>query len=73
MMNKKISYSEAFKELQAIVKKMEEGDIGIDELSEKVKRAAVLIEICKTKIMHTEEDVQKILDELDQSERETNS
>ena len=41
----------------------------IDELSEKVKRAAQLIKICKSKLSTTEEDVNKILRELDMTDR----
>jgi exodeoxyribonuclease VII small subunit len=63
------NYSEAFDELQQIVSEIEEGQISVDELSEKVKRAALLIKICKTKLASTEEDVNKILKELD-AERE---
>lgn len=63
---KDLSYSEAFAELQQIVSDMEEGEIGIDELSEKVKRAASLIDICKKKLHHTEEDVKNILKELEE-------
>ncbi len=63
---KNLSYSEAFEELQQIVQDMEEGEISIDELSEKVKRAATLIGICKKKLHHTEEDVKKILKELEE-------
>jgi exodeoxyribonuclease VII small subunit len=44
---------------------METGNINIDELAIKVKRAAELIKICKSKLKATELDVQKILDELD--------
>jgi exodeoxyribonuclease VII small subunit len=58
------NYSEAFDELQQIVSEIEEGQISVDELSEKVKRAALLIKICKTKLASTEEDVNKILKEL---------
>lgn len=58
------NYSEAFEELQQIVSEIEEGTITIDELSEKVKRAALLIKICKTKLTTTEEDVNQILKEL---------
>jgi exodeoxyribonuclease VII small subunit len=42
----------------------------VDELSEKVKRAAVLIKICKTKLVSTEEDVARILKELEKSTEE---
>ena len=61
----KINYVEAFEELKGIVSKIEEGQISIDELSEKVKRASKLIQICKTKLTTTEEDVNKILEELE--------
>lgn len=64
-MSDKINYADAFKELQEIVSQIEEGEISVDELSEKVKRAAKLIKICKTKLTTTEEDVDKILKELD--------
>jgi len=58
-------YTDAFEELQLIVREIEEGQISVDELSEKVKRAAFLIKICKTKLTSTEEDVNKILRDLD--------
>lgn len=67
-MNDKISYTEAFEELQQIVNEIEEGEISVDELSEKVKRAAYLINICKTKLSSTEEDVNRILKELENGE-----
>lgn len=59
------NYTEAFDELQSIVTEIEQGEISVDELSEKVKRAALLIRICKSKLMTTEEDVNVILKELD--------
>ena len=63
-MNENPSYTEAFKELQEIVTEIEQGEISVDELSEKVKRASKLISICKNKLATTEEDVNKILKEL---------
>lgn len=64
-MSDKPNYTEAFEELQQIVSEIEEGQISVDELSEKVKRAALLINICKAKLSATEEDVNKILKDLD--------
>ena len=64
-MSNKINYEEAFNELQEIVEEIEKGEISVDTLSEKVKRAALLIKICKTKLSSTEEDVNKILKELE--------
>lgn len=65
-MKDKMNYTEAFEELQTIVAEIEDGEISVDELSEKVKRAALLIKICKSKLTSTEEDVNKILKELDE-------
>jgi len=64
-MEEKITYTAAFEELQIIVVEIEKGEITVDELSEKVKRAAELIKICKEKLSSTEEDVNKILKEMD--------
>ena len=61
-----INYAHAFEELQAIVTEIELGQITVDVLSEKVKRASELIAICKTKLTSTEEDVNQILKELEQ-------
>ena len=66
------NYTEAFTELQKIVSEIEGGEISVDELSEKVKRAAQLIKICKTKLTTTEEDVNKILKELDKTTKDEN-
>jgi exodeoxyribonuclease VII small subunit len=62
-----MSYTEAFEELQHIVSEIESGEISVDELSEKVKRATYLIRICKTKLTSTEEDVSRILKDLEGS------
>jgi len=66
-MSEKQNYAEAFAELQEIVSEIELGEISVDELSEKVKRASLLIKICKSKLATTEEDVNKILKELESS------
>ena len=63
-------YTEAFEELQEIVSDMEDGNISVDELAEKVKRASILIRICKAKLSATEGDVQKILKELEEDKTE---
>jgi len=63
--SKEIKYTEAFDELQQIVVDIEDGEITVDELSIKVKRASELIKICKKKLSATEEDVNLILQELE--------
>jgi exodeoxyribonuclease VII small subunit len=64
-MSEEIKYTDAFDELQQIVQEIEEGEITVDELALKVKRAALLIKICKSKLTTTEEDVNEILKELE--------
>lgn len=64
MKDSKLTYEAAYKELESIISDIEEGEIGVDVLSEKVKRAAELIAFCKQKLAATETDVQKILDDL---------
>lgn len=69
-MDEGYQYTEAFAELQTIVVEIERGDISIDELSQKVKRAATLIAVCKAKLTATEADVSAILATLKQTEPE---
>lgn len=65
-MKSEITYTAAFDELKTIVQEIESGDISVDDLSLKVKRATELIKVCKSKLTQTEEDVQKILKELEE-------
>ncbi|SEF82394.1 exodeoxyribonuclease VII small subunit [Flavobacterium urumqiense] len=64
-MEEKLNYTNAFEELQEIVTEIEQGEISVDELSAKVKRATTLIKFCKLKLTTTEEDVNSILKELE--------
>jgi exodeoxyribonuclease VII small subunit len=64
-MSENIDYTTAFEELQMIVSEIEQGEISVDELSSKVKRATELIKICKDKLTTTEEDVNNILKQLE--------
>ncbi|MDD2982238.1 MAG: exodeoxyribonuclease VII small subunit [Crocinitomicaceae bacterium] len=65
-MSEEIKYTDAFEELQDIVREIEDGEISVDELSIKVKRAAFLIKVCKSKLTSTEEDVNEILKDLEE-------
>jgi exodeoxyribonuclease VII small subunit len=64
-MGTKITYTEAFTELQEIVREMENAEIGIDELDAKVKRASVLLKICREKLYKTEQNVLETLKAID--------
>ena len=65
-----MNYTEAYEELQQLVQYMESGQINVDELALKVKRASELIKICKVKLHETEADVQKILKDLEETSNE---
>jgi len=60
-MSKEIKYEAAFAELQAIVRKMENDELDIDQMSEQLKRAQELIKLCKDKLTKTDEEIKKIL------------
>lgn len=66
-----MQYNEALEELKTLVSQIERGDISVDALSEKVKRAKELLKICQAKLSQTEEDVSAILKELEKKENGT--
>ena len=65
MTEKKISFNEAIKELELILEQIESGEPDVDELSGKVKRASELIKVCRKKLKSTEEEIGKILEEME--------
>lgn len=68
-MKEKQNYTAAFEELQRIVASLEQGDTSVDDLSEKIRRAGVLIKLCREKLTKTEENVATILQELEADEK----
>ena len=58
----KQTYSEAVTEIEAIVLQIENGELDMDLLTEKVKRAGELIAFCKKRLTKTESDIEKLLD-----------
>ncbi|MCK5169495.1 MAG: exodeoxyribonuclease VII small subunit [Bacteroidales bacterium] len=65
MAKKDISYNDAVAEIEEILHQIENEELDIDILSEKVKRVSILLKLCKNKLHQTEEEVQKILDDID--------
>ena len=58
------TYQDAFEELQLLVRKMENAETPVDELAEMIKRATLLINICKKKLTDTEEEVKGLLEKM---------
>lgn len=65
MATKKVSYNEAMLEIEEILEKIENEELDVDELAEKVKRVSVLLKICKDKLHKTNEQVEQVLKEME--------
>lgn len=63
MKNNEMKYEKAVSELEEIVDKMERDELDIDQLSEHLKRAKVLVKLCKDKLTKTDEEIKKLLSE----------
>lgn len=62
---KKKNYSEMLKDLEALVEKMNTGDIPVDKLGESVKSAAEMIKTLKQNLRSTEAEITEILKSID--------
>ena len=62
-MKEELKYEQAYQELQSIVRRMENDELDIDQMSEQLKRAQQLIKLCKDKLTKTDEEIKKILAE----------
>jgi exodeoxyribonuclease VII small subunit len=62
---KTVTYSEAMAEVEEILEKIENEELDVDDLAEKVKRVSVLLKICKDKLLKTNEQVEQILKEME--------
>lgn len=58
---KNLNFEEAMQKLQNIASDIENNRYGIDELLQKVKEATELINACKAKLNDTNEEIKKIL------------
>jgi len=62
---KSVSYKDAVTEIEEILRQLENNELDVDELSEKVKRVSQLITLCKEKLHNTELEIDKILKDMD--------
>ncbi len=64
MKNEKITYTAAKAEIEKIVALIESDELDVDQLTKHVKRASELVVFCKQKLSETDEELQKVLDQL---------
>ena len=61
----KLTYTEAVNELESILTELENNqEVNMDVISEKVKRAAVLMEVCKKQLHEMDDELDKIMEQL---------
>jgi exodeoxyribonuclease VII small subunit len=65
MNKKKITYREAVSEIEKIISMIENEELDVDELSDNIRKATELLNICKEKLFTTENEVEKILREFE--------
>ena len=58
-----MKYEEAVRQLEDIVSKMERDELDIDTLGQQLKTAQGLLKLCRDKLLHTDEEIKKILQE----------
>lgn len=64
MKNEEITYMAAKAEIEKIVALIESDELDVDQLTKYVKQASGLVAFCKQKLTHTDEELQKVLDQL---------
>ena len=58
---KKLSFGEAVGEVEQILAGLEQDQVDIDRLSEEVKRAVELIQVCREKLEKTDREVRELV------------
>ena len=56
-----MKYEDSIKELESIVRRMENDELDIDTLATQRKRAQTLIKSCRDKLTKTDEEIKSIL------------
>jgi len=60
-----LTYVGAMSELETILSELERDDVDIDHLTDRVARAAALIEFCRTRIEAARVDVTRLVEDLE--------
>jgi exodeoxyribonuclease VII small subunit len=62
MAKKSKKYSEAMERLEKIVRQIDNNELEIDELADKLKEANTIIATCTEKLTKVDKEIEKILD-----------
>jgi exonuclease VII small subunit len=62
----RLTYTEAITELENILAELETNqEVNMDVISDKVKRSAFLMDLCKKQLHELDEELEKIIEHLD--------
>ena len=65
-------YAESMAELERILNELEDDSIDVDRLADRVRRASVLIRLCRERILATRTEVAEIVADLEKLEPDDN-
>lgn len=71
-METNMKYEEALRQLEAIVEKMENDELDVDELGVELKRAQQLIKLCNAKLTKTDEEIKNFVGRRQRQRRRIN-
>ena len=60
-----LTYEAAYKELDQIAREIQNESVSVDQLAQKVKRAAELITFCQARLRSTETEVNNIIAQME--------
>ena len=62
MAKEEIKYEDAVRELERIVEQMENNELDIDVMGDRLKKAQTLLKLCRDRLTKADQEVKKILD-----------
>lgn len=62
MTKEEIKYEDAVRELERIVEQMENNELDIDVMGDRLKKAQKLLKLCRDRLTKADQEVKKILD-----------
>ena len=65
--NQALSYNESLAELEKILSELRADNCDVDKLAERTRRAATLLAECRARLTRTEEELNAILADFDQT------
>lgn len=63
-MTKEMRYRDALKHLDELIAMIEDDDIDVDELGDRIKEAVTILRACKAKIDKADLEVKKIIEDF---------